>query len=62
MTPQKKADLRLNCVYAAITITGVNRSDSPITKGEVEHSRQPRPTTEKVLDEARKLEKWILGK
>jgi hypothetical protein len=56
MIPKEKADLRLNCLYAAITITGV-RDGSASAKG-----KQGRPTTEDVLVEAKKLSKWVSGK
>jgi len=61
MTARDKADLRLNCFYAAITITGANRSASSITKGEKEPTRTI-PTTEKVLAEAKKISRWVIGK
>lgn len=60
MMPKEKADLRLSCLYAAITITGANSSGLSSTKGERE--LRPRPTTKKVLAEAEKLSEWVLGK
>jgi hypothetical protein len=56
MKKKEKADLRLNCLYAAIRIMGVDSSSS-LTKGEKEP--RPRPTTEDVLVEARKLFRWL---
>ena len=62
MTARDKADLRLNCFYAAITITGANRSASSITKGEKEEPTRTIPTTEKILGEAKKISKWVTGR
>lgn len=54
MIPKEKAEVRLNCLYAAINITGVN---STSMKG-----KRPRPTTEEVLNEAKKIWGWVSKK
>ena len=62
MISKEKADLRLNCLYAAITITGVNSSGLSLTRGEKESQPRHRPTTEDVLNEAKKVWGWVSGK
>jgi hypothetical protein len=57
MIAREKADLRLNCLYAAINISGMNSTASYSAK-----ARKPRPTTEDVLVEAKKLWEWVSGK
>ena len=60
MIAKEKAEMRLNCFYAAIRIMGADSSSSALTKGEKES--RPRPTTEDVLAEAKKLSEWVLEK
>ena len=62
MISKEKADLRLNCLYAAITITGVNSSGLSLTRGEKESQPRHRPTTEDVLNEAKKVWGWVSSK
>ena len=57
MTLKEKADMRLNCLYAAVNIMGVNSSASVSME-----KKQPRPTTEDVLVEAKKLSEWVIPK
>jgi hypothetical protein len=57
MTKADKAQMRLNCLYAAISIMGMNSSTTYSAR-----TKKPRPTTKDVLDEAKKLSKWVSGK
>ena len=62
MIPKEKADLRLNCLYAAVSILGVNSSGLSLTKGEKESRPRSQPTTQDVLNEAEKLWGWVSKK
>lgn len=57
MIAKEKADLRLNCLYAAIRIIGVDSSVA-YSAG----TKKPRPTTEDVLTEAKKVWEWVSSK
>jgi len=46
MIAKEKADLRLNCFYAAANIM---------------REKRPRPTTKDILNEAKKVWEWVLG-
>jgi hypothetical protein len=56
MTQKERADLRLNCLYAAITSTG-GRDSSVSIEG-----KQERMTTEGLLVEAKKISEWVIPK
>jgi len=57
MTATDKAQMRLNCLYAAISIMGVNSSASVSME-----KKQPRPSTKDVLNEAKKVWGWVSSK
>ena len=50
MMAKEKADVKLNCFYAAVAVA------------RRETSRKGKPTTEEVLAEAEKISQWVLGK
>jgi hypothetical protein len=51
MTARDRGDLKLNCVYAALSVMGANSAHAD--------PKKPRPTTEEVLVEAKKISKWV---
>lgn len=51
MIPKEKAEVKLNCFYAAKNLMGVD--------GGVSISSEAKPTTEAVLEEAKKIWKWV---
>lgn len=52
MTSKEKAEQKLNCVYAAVNVMGMNNALRP--------GQEKRPTTEEVLVEAKKISAWVL--
>ena len=52
MTVADKAQTRLNCLYAAISIMGVNSVSM----------KAKRPSTKDVLNEAKKVWEWVSDK
>lgn len=52
MTEKDRAELRLSCFYAASNVTGVNSASMKGKRG--------RPTTEKILVEAKKISEWVI--
>jgi hypothetical protein len=57
MIPKEKAEVKLNCIYAAVNVLGMNNSSSYSAR-----TRKPRPNMEEVLVEAEKIWKWVSGK
>lgn len=54
MTSREKAESRLNCIYAAVNVMGMNNA--------LRAEQTKRPTTEEVLVEAKKISEWVLPK
>lgn len=57
MITKERADLRLNCIYAAKNILGIEGGASYSIEG-----KQEKSSTKAVLDEAKKLFEWVSGK